>query len=224
MPDLSILRGAAVLAAATMCSQVFAQVLPMPGGQEYVRGTLQSIDAKSIAVATPNSVVKLPIVTPLSIYQAKATTLAAVKATSFIGVTSVKQADGSEMATEIHIFPEALRGLGEGSHMMDDTPGTPTKSRMTNGSVSARMVKPKAASRMTNGTVSQQKGDDKSMTLSVNYGQGTETIQVPSNVTVTEIGPVNATLKVGQRLGVVARKDASGAWVADKVSLPVSAG
>ncbi len=49
-----------------------------------------------------------------------------------MGVTSVKQADGTELATEIHIFPEELRGLGEGSYMMNLTAGG-DNNRMTNG-------------------------------------------------------------------------------------------
>ena len=37
-----------------------------------------------------------------------------IKENSFIGVTGMPQADGSQKAVEIHIFPEALRGTGEG--------------------------------------------------------------------------------------------------------------
>jgi hypothetical protein len=42
---------------------------------------------------------------------------------SFVGVTSVPQPDGAQRATEIHIFPEELRGTGEGSYLMNQQGG-----------------------------------------------------------------------------------------------------
>ena len=33
---------------------------------------------------------------------------------SFVGVTAMPKADGSQSALEVHIFPEAVRGTGEG--------------------------------------------------------------------------------------------------------------
>jgi hypothetical protein len=47
-----------------------------------------------------------------------------------------EQANGTELATRIKIFPPELRGAGEGSFMIDAAPGAMTHSRMTNGSVS----------------------------------------------------------------------------------------
>ena len=87
------------------------------------------------------------IAQPFQVYTRAPSDLSKVQEKTFIGVTTVKQPDGSERATEIHIFPEELRGLGEGSRMMPAT-GT-SASRMTNGNVSA--------SRMTNGTPSQSR-------------------------------------------------------------------
>ena len=42
--------------------------------------------------------------------------LSSVTPSSFVGVTLVAQPDGSQRATEIHIFPEELRGTGEGNY------------------------------------------------------------------------------------------------------------
>ena len=67
-------------------------------------------------------------------------------------MTTVKQADGTEQATEIHIFPEELRGLGEGSRMM--TPAANGDgNRMTNGNASVSRTTNGGApqSRMSNG-------------------------------------------------------------------------
>jgi hypothetical protein len=61
--------------------------------------------------------------------------LADVKPGSFIGVAALP-GDGSELkAMEVHIFPEAMRGTGEGFRPFDLAP----KSSMTNGAISARV-------------------------------------------------------------------------------------
>jgi Domain of unknown function (DUF5666) len=62
-------------------------------------------------------------------------TLADVKPGSFIGVAALP-GEGSELrAMEVHIFPEAMRGTGEGFRPFDLAP----KSTMTNGNISARV-------------------------------------------------------------------------------------
>ena len=62
-------------------------------------------------------------------------TLADVKPGSFIGVAALP-GEGSELkAMEVHIFPEAMRGTGEGFRPFDLAP----KSSMTNGNISARV-------------------------------------------------------------------------------------
>jgi Domain of unknown function (DUF5666) len=61
--------------------------------------------------------------------------LADVKPGSFIGVAALP-GEGSELkAMEVHIFPEAMRGTGEGFRPFDLAP----KSSMTNGNISARV-------------------------------------------------------------------------------------
>lgn len=54
--------------------------------------------------------------------------LSHLKDRDFVGVTSVKQADGTERAVRIGILPEELRGVGEGSYMMSQAAGaTPSR-------------------------------------------------------------------------------------------------
>src|SRR5213075_1177497 len=100
----------------------------------------------------------------VTVYDRSASTLANVKDNTFIGVTTVKQPDGSERATEIHIFPEELRGLGEGSRMMTPATSGGGGNRMTNGNVSA--------SRMSNGTVAGANGS----TLAVQFAGGSQNV------------------------------------------------
>ena len=62
-------------------------------------------------------------------------TLADVKPSSFIGVAAMPGEDGEQKAMEVHIFPEAMRGTGEGFRPFDLAPG----STMTNGNIDARV-------------------------------------------------------------------------------------
>jgi hypothetical protein len=82
---------------------------------------------------------------------------------SFVGVTSVPQPDGAQRATEIHVFPEELRGTGEGSYLMHQQGGG-GDSRMSNGTVPESRMTNGAASRLTNGAAGAQSGG----TLTVN--------------------------------------------------------
>src|SRR5690242_17313668 len=55
-----------------------------------------------------------------------------LKEGAFVGTTAVAQPDGTLVAREVHIFPESMRGRGEGHRPMDGEPG----STMTNATIS----------------------------------------------------------------------------------------
>ena len=174
-----------------------------PDTMPLVRGTVASISATELVVKSDSGSTTIKLTAPLTVYSRGAATLAAVKPNTFIGVTTVKQPDSTEKATEIHIFPDALRGLGEGSRMMT---GPSTGNRMTNGSV--------GDSRMTNGTASGA-----GSTMVVNYAGGSQTVTVPSNVSVTEIKAITKTLAAGDQIIVPATRNADGSLSTDKVLL-----
>jgi hypothetical protein len=132
--------------------------------------------------------------------------LADVTDNAFVGVTSVKQPDGKEQATEIHVFPEDLRGLGEGSRMMEQS-ASPGGSRMTNGSVQS--------SRMSNGTVSSANGG----TIVVTYAGGSQSIDVPPSTPVTAIKETSKQPSAGDQVVVVSKRGDSGALTATAILL-----
>ena len=188
-----------------------------PAGVTPVRGVVESISGDMLTVESRTGPVKIHIGSPLQLYRDMPSDLAHVNSTSFVGVTSVKQTDGSEQATEIHIFPEELRGTGEGSWMMDQsqttasgnsrmTNGMVSKSRMTNGSVSG--------SRMTNGTVNTKPG---ASTLTVQYKGGIQTISVPPNIPVTALALSQEALKQGQNVLVLATKQQDGSLTTTRI-------
>jgi hypothetical protein len=188
-----------------------------PDGMILVRGTVTSASPKKIMIKTKDTTQTITLTDSLRIYAPSPGNVADVKNTSFIGVTTQKQADKSDQATEIHIFPEELRGLGEGSFMMDTTMGTSNRmtngaaSRMTNGTAS-RMTNG-AASRMTNGSV--QKANESS--LVIQYQGKSRTVQVPANTTVTTYKATNQKLSAGDKVVALAKKDAKGNYSSDKI-------
>ena len=103
-------------------------------------------------------------------------TLADVKPGSFIGVAALP-GEGNELkAMEVHIFPEAMRGTGEGYRPFDLAP----KSSMTNGNISARV----------DGTTGPK--------LTVTYKGGEQTIVVDPKTPILAFEPgAQAELKPG---------------------------
>jgi hypothetical protein len=199
----------ALLAGQIAPHAAWAQATPRLSG---VKGKLQSFTGTSLNILTHSGVVHIEIKRPLTTYKQIPSDLSHVTPTSFVGVASVKRPDGTEVATQIKIFPAELRGAGEGSVMMDAAPGSRTHSRMTNGSVSRPAP---SHSRMTNGTV--QKGNGTS--LVIHYQNGAETVSVPPNVPVTQVAPAKVTFAVGDIVYAATEKLSNGTLTTRKVFL-----
>jgi hypothetical protein len=186
---------------------------PNPDAPIMLRGTVTSISANQLVLKSDTGAVTVTLVQPFHLYSRAPSDLTHVRDSSFIGVTTVKQPDGSERATEIHVFPEELRGMGEGSRMMA-TNMTAGASRMTNGNVSAsRMTNGMASgSMMSNGSVRSKNGSS----LVVQYTGGSQNVMVPPNTPVTELKLASKTLAVGDQVVVPAKKAPGGSLTADK--------
>jgi len=180
-----------------------------------VRGTLANVSDSVITVSTASCDVRIAVEPPLHVFARVPAQLASVTPNSFVGVTSEAQPDGSERATEIHIFPEELRGTGEGSYLMTGQAGNDSshgKRTMTNGTVSAS-AKAGAPPRMTNGTIASHE----SGSLTVTYRGGSQTITVPSEVSVTALAPSAAKLVSGARVVVLGKKQPDGSMKASSL-------
>jgi uncharacterized protein DUF5666 len=184
---------------------------PNPDAPIMVRGTVTSVSANQLVLKSDTGSITVALTQPFHLYSRAASDLTHVTDNSFIGVTTVKQPDGSERATEIHVFPEELRGLGEGSRMMTQDQAV-NPSRMTNGNVSAsRMTNGTAAqSRMSNGNVSSTNGSS----LVVQYAGGSQNVTVPPNTPVTELKLSSKNLAAGDQVAVMAKKGADGTLTA----------
>lgn len=181
-------------------------------GRTTVRGQVTAVSDTSVTVTTRNGPVQVTLMPPVTVYTRASATLADVRANTFVGVTSVPDADGSQHATEIHIFPEALRGTGEGSYPMRQPSGAASHSTMTNGNITAGG---ESTSRMTNGAAQAKPGG----MITVQYNGGQQTIKVPPNVPVTKIAPATEKLATGENVIVMAMKQPSGALESSSIFL-----
>jgi hypothetical protein len=197
-----------LLAAQVIPNIARAQAQPAPP-LAGVLGRVQSFTDSSLDVATPTDVIHVKVTQPLATYKQIPSDLNHVTSHSYVGVASVQQADGTELAKQVIIFPKELRGAAEGS-VLTDAPGATTHSRMTNGSVS----KPAGShSRMTNGTV--QKGD--SSTLVVRYQDGSQTISIPSGVPVVMVAKEPVTVSAGDTVYAATEKLPDGTLTTNKI-------
>src|SRR3989442_6110679 len=102
-----------LLAAQATPNTVWAQVKAVPPLSGVI-GKVQSVTDSSIDVQTGSGVVHVNIKQPLSTYKQIPSDLSHVASTSYVGVASVQQTDGKEVAKQIIIFPAELSGAAEG--------------------------------------------------------------------------------------------------------------
>ncbi len=102
-----------------------------------VRGVIQAVEGATLVIATPNDgVVRLTLTDMTGINGLEKRTLADIMENTFIGATAVRNRDGGWEATEVHIFPESMRGAGEGHYAWDLPDST-----MTNGAATGVVAK-----------------------------------------------------------------------------------
>ena len=106
-----------------------------------VRGVIQAVEGQTLVVATEGAVARLTLTDMTGINGLEKRTIADIKDNTFVGATAVKNRDGRWEATEIHIFPESMRGAGEG-HYAWDLP----ESTMTNGAATGVVAKGRGGS------------------------------------------------------------------------------
>jgi hypothetical protein len=106
---------------------------PLPA---RVRGTIEAVEGRLITLkAREGETLKIRLTETARIGALVPATLADVKTGGFVGITSLPDENGNHKALEVHIFPESLRGTGEGQRPWDLGP----KTTMTNGAVQLRV-------------------------------------------------------------------------------------
>jgi hypothetical protein len=111
---------AALLAAPLVCVQTARAQEPPP---VRIRGTIERVDGAIYVVkARDGAELKLTLADKPQIAGIIKASLSDIKQNSFVGVTAMPQPDGSLSAVEVHIFPETMRGTGEGHYPWDLQP------------------------------------------------------------------------------------------------------
>ena len=97
-----------------------------------IRGTIEAVDGNTLTVKSREGTEeKVSMTDKITVVGIAKSSLSDVKEGSYIGVSAMPQPDGSQKALAIHIFPEAMRGTGEGFRAWDLKPN----STMTNATV-----------------------------------------------------------------------------------------
>ena len=178
-------RAFAAASFALMCT-----ALPVSAQETVrVRGTIERVEGPIFVVKNRDGAeVKLTVTdNPLFVAIVKSTT-ADIKPGMFVGSTGMTQPDGSQKAIEVHIFPESMRGTGEGHYDWD--------------------LKPQ--SKMTNANVEQTVAGVDGQMLSVKYKGGEKKILVtPDTAIVTYATGDKSDLKPGTKIFIAAAKKQS---------------
>ena len=148
---------------------------PAPAPTLRLRATIEKIDATSITIKERNGEV-ITLVRPanMDVSEVYPLALADIKPGSYIGTAAMPQADGSQLALEVLVFPEAARGAGEGHRPWDLRP----ESTMTNATVADLAA-----------ATSSVPGGQK---LTLKYKDGEKTVIVPPGAPVVSFKPGNA--------------------------------
>jgi hypothetical protein len=140
-----------------------------------LRGTIEKIDATSIVLKERSGeTMTLAIADNLAVGEVLPVDPAVIQSGTFVGVAALPGADGALSALEVLVFPEPMRGTGEGHSQWDLQPG----------------------STMTNATVASIVPGAKGRTMTLRYKDGTQTIVVPEGIPVVTLKPADRSLLV----------------------------
>jgi len=190
--SLGILAIAALLALPTASAQDSPPV--------RVRGTIERVEGSNFVVkARDGSELKITLAENAMIVALVKASVAEIKPGSFVGITGMPQPDGSQRAVEVHIFPETMRGTGEGHYAWDLRP----------------------QSTMTNGNVEESVAGTDGQSLRIKYKDGEKKIIVTPETDIVVYMPGDkGELKPGTKIFIAAaRKQPDGTLVAPRVNV-----
>ena len=194
MTPIRQLAGFAAVMAALIATVSMAAAQGTP---TRLRGSITAIDGKTATIATrEGSNVKVNLADNWAVMLVSPVSMSDIKENSFVGIASLKGADGTLNALEVLVFPEAARGSNEGHYPWDLQP----ESMMTNATVA---------------TVAKA-GDGQTLTLK--YKDGTQTIKVKPGTPIVTFAPGDkADAKVGAKVFLGAAKAADGGLTATRL-------
>jgi len=190
-----MIRPLAAIVIAAMSAAVVAQTPPT-----RIRGTLEQVDGNLLTVkARTGEVMKVKVPDNVVLVGIAKASMADIGKGKFIGTTTVGQKDGALVAEEVHIFPEAMRGTGEGHRDWDLRP----------------------ESKMTNANVANIKNMGDGRVITVQYKGGEKQVLVTPRTSVVSFEPASRSdLKPGAGVFVNnAERQADGTYTAPRVNV-----
>ncbi len=184
----------AMVAASTLYA--IAQQPPTP---TRLRGSIEGVNGDVLAVKSRGGEdFSLRMTPDIRIVGITKIALTDIKVGSFIGTTTVPGPDGVQNAVEVHVFPEDMRGTGEGSRPYDLRPN----------------------SSMTNATVHESVVGNDGHTLLVKYKDGEKKVLVsPETPVVTYVPADKNDLKPGAKVIAFMKKLPDGSFETNRVSV-----
>jgi len=165
-----------------------------------IRGTIEAVDGAMLTVKSREGTdMKVRMTDNVAVTGVAKIAKSDIKPGSYIGVTGMPQPDGSQKAVAIHVFPEAMRGTGEGFRPWDLRPN----------------------STMTNATVDQKVEANDGDTIVVKYKDGEKKVLVtPDTPIVTFVAGEKSELKPGAKIIIFgATKKEDGSLEANRVNV-----
>jgi hypothetical protein len=188
-----------LVALAVIAASSLAAIAQQPPSPSRVRGTIEAVDGDVISVKSRSGEdVKLRMTADMRVVGIIKISLSDIKVGSFIGTTTVPGPDGSQNAVEVHVFPEDMRGTGEGSRPYDLRPN----------------------STMTNATVAQAVAGNDGHTLMVKYKDGEKKVAVaPDTPVVTYVPADKSDLKAGAKIIAFVKQLPDGLYETNRISV-----
>ena len=201
---ISLMTESGIIFAQSTTQRIHGDVVALDGASLQIK----SLEGESLTVKLTDDV-RLTAVSRADVN--------AITEGSFVGATAVPQPDGTLKATEVHIFPESMRGTGEGHRPMDSQPG----STMTNATVARISGTPRPSGKtMTNATVAKVAAASEVRKLTLQYKGGEQTVIVGTDIPVVMLEPGDRMLLApGAHVVLFASRQGDGGLAANRIMI-----
>lgn len=191
---MRMIAAALVSLALMICASAQAQT-----PQTRVRGVVESLDGRTLVVKTADGATATVTLAPdYSVGAVVKATAAEIRKGGFIGVGARPQADGSLLAVQVFIFPEAMRGTGEGHRPWGVLPD----------------------STMTNATVAETVSRVDGASVMLTYPGGEQKVTITAEANVIMAAPAQAAdLVAGAQVAMTATRQLGGGLTASRVTI-----
>jgi hypothetical protein len=190
---MTTLRAALVLLLALVCAEAIAQTPPV-----RVRGTIEKLDNSVLTVKTRDGTTDIKLADNFSVNGVAPASLADITPGKFVGIAAVPRGDGPQAALEVLIFPDSMRGTGEGHYPWDLQP----------------------ESTMTNATVADIVTATKDRVVTLRHKGGEQKISVADGVPIVTFVPSDrSALTPGASVFVITTRQPDGSLTAGRVNV-----